>query len=85
MKIKIDLLEIFMQIIEEMKNSAWHTLKCPQVVHFQVPHDRMPNISNNIYKIRFRLNTLKCLNTFRNWCPNASGINVRIKSESVSK
>ena len=41
MKIKIDLLKIFMQINGEMKNTGWHTLKCPQVVHFQVLHDKL--------------------------------------------
>ncbi|MBN2286124.1 MAG: hypothetical protein JXI43_06730, partial [Tissierellales bacterium] len=32
-----------MQIMKEMKNLGWHTLKCPQMVHFQVPHDKHCN------------------------------------------
>ena len=38
-KIKIDYHGIFMQISNEMRILDWHTLKCPQLVHFQVPHD----------------------------------------------
>ena len=40
MKKQIDLQKKMTQIMNVMMNFRWYTLKCPQVVHFQVPDDK---------------------------------------------
>ena len=59
-KIKIDYHGIFMQISNEMRILDWHTLKCPQLVHFQVPHDmekvHLIKITGNSYRLKNLIN-----------------------------